>query len=282
MSVKKSVFHLSLVGLTAISLQACSHPNAMPTGYTYHDDVYKSAVPPLPMDINDEQRTYMTATQARQFRDATYELLERLTMRAGISPKPMYVLAPVPMNNFYANIDNDLRESMRYVGYALSDTSDEAYAMTYNASAIDDSSKNENVRLTLRVFNKVGQDARLLTEETGEYYIEGADTLVIRPVLYASQPTPDAIRNQIKGYQRLNTSDAVRTAPYVETAPLIDYVPMADQAPLRPVPPMQAQPQPAFTQPMMVDPSVSVAVPTAPLQTNMPRAKRSNYISSDY
>lgn len=187
---------LSLVlvaGASVLSISACTHPNAMPTGYTYHHDTYKSAPPPLPKEITVEQRNHMDAVQAEQFRDGTYDLLEKLTARAGMPPKPVYVLAPKPMSTFYANIDNDLRENMRHIGYALSDTPVEAYVFTYNAEYIEPaedmtSSDAANVLLTLRVYDGMGEAANLLSTETGSFYIKGAEALDIQPTSYDMMP----------------------------------------------------------------------------------------------
>ena len=177
---------IALAGASAVSITACtSHPNAMPTGYTYHHNTYKSAAPPLPKEITVEQRIHMDAAQAEQFRDGTYALLESLTTRAGMPPKPIYVLAPKPMTNFYANIDNDLRENMRHIGYALSDSPMDAYVFTYDASYLEPTEGREmvagdaNVQLTLRVYDSVGETAQLLSTETGQFYIKGAETLIM-------------------------------------------------------------------------------------------------------
>jgi len=188
-----------LMGASALGLVACGgHPNSMPTGYTYHHDTYKSPAPGLPKTISVEQRTYMDATQATQFRDGTYALLEKLTTRAGMPPKPVYVLAPKPMTNFYANIDNDLRENMRHIGYALSDSPMEAYIFAYDAQYLPPAEGQEiaagvpNVSLTLRVYSELGENARLLSTETGQFYIQGAETLNIKSANYADLPALDA------------------------------------------------------------------------------------------
>ncbi|MEM8833396.1 MAG: hypothetical protein AAGB32_02530 [Pseudomonadota bacterium] len=195
---KQTILSLSSLGLLSVSLGACmmAHPNPIPTGYTYHHDTYKSAAPPLSNTITTQQRRYMDEEQATQFRDGTYALLEGLTMRAGMPPKPIYVLAPNPMTNFYANIDNDLRDNMRHIGYALSDTPDDAYIFTYDASYIapTDGTYVEgqpNVELTLRVFNEISETGRMLSEETGRFYIKGAETLKIQPTRYGMLPTPE-------------------------------------------------------------------------------------------
>ena len=183
---------VTLTGASLLTLAACTHPNSMPTGYTYHNGMYKSAAPPLPKSITVAQRNYMDENQAEQFRDGTYVLLEKLTTRAGMPPKPVYVMAPMPLTNFYANIDNDLRENMRHIGYALSDTPVEAYIFTYDAlyiePVVDAAPGTPNVQLTLRVYNMEGENAQLLSTETGTFYIQGAETLKIQPTAYKTMP----------------------------------------------------------------------------------------------
>ena len=206
MTVRKIYVGLLAAGVSAVALTGCEHPNAMPTGYTYHGETYKSPAPPPSKRITAEQRKYMDSAQAEQFRDAVYELLQRLSIRAGMPPKPVYILAPDPMTPFYANIDNDLREAMRHVGYAISDMPTGAYVFAYDAKLLDVprdqiSRGYANVELTLKVFDKVGVDARLLTAESGNYYIQGAEVLHIRPSEYETLlPTRETLMYQEDGF----------------------------------------------------------------------------------
>jgi hypothetical protein len=215
--MKKSL----LLSLSALSVSACGAigPHSMPTGYTYHHDTYKSSTPPDSPRITTEQRHYMDATQAAQFRDGVYELVSRLTSRAGMPPKPVYVLSPDPMTTFYANIDNDLREAMRSLGYAISDMPQDAYVFVYDAALINQerseiSSGANNVELTLKVFNKIGRDARLLSTETGRYFIQGAELLHITPSSYDVMPSYYTIKKQAEGYDLMQ--DEPRTANAID------------------------------------------------------------------
>lgn len=178
--------------ILATCVAACA-PNAMPTGYVYHAQEYKSPNPPESSKFTDEQRATMSPEQADQFRMSVYQLVENLTRRAGMPPKEIFIVKPQPMTPFYANMDNDLRESMRHMGYRLADTPDNAYAFAYSAYVLKegdivkggDAGQKPNIRLTLHVFDKAGKGARLLTEETGDFYIQGADKL---DVPFASFP----------------------------------------------------------------------------------------------
>lgn len=172
---------------TCAMLAACSMPNSLPRGYVYHQDEYKSPNPPPSSKFTMDQRATMGPEQADQFRMAVYSLVESLTNRAGMPPKPIYVMKPEPMTPFYANMDNDLRESLRHLGYRLSDSPEGAYAFAYNATvikkpkvegaeppAIDTS---PNVHLVIHVLDGVGEEAKLLTKEEGDFYIRGAEEL---------------------------------------------------------------------------------------------------------
>ncbi len=143
------------------------------------------------------QRKTMGPQQSEQFRMAVYSLVDNLTNRAGMPPKPIHILKPEPMTPFYANLDNDLRESMRHVGYRLSDTPNGAYAMTYNVEMLKKEPKpgdtSPNVRITLYVHDKVGEDGKVLTKESGDFYIQGAEELNVRfasfPGTFIPEPT---------------------------------------------------------------------------------------------
>lgn len=172
----------------ALAVSACS-PNAMPTGYTYHQQQpFKSPDPSKSPLFTKEQRATMGPQQADQFRLAVYELVENLTRRAGMPPKPVYVVRPEKMTAFYALMDNDVRESLRHLGYTLSDTPENSYPISYDAQPILDADgkvpvrasgdTSPNVAITLYVYDGLGETARLLTQETGSYYIQGAETLI--------------------------------------------------------------------------------------------------------
>ncbi len=205
-----------ILGTSAISLAACSigHPNSMPTGYTYHHEEYKSPTPTPSSKVTNKQRASMDMVQAEQFRNAVYDLLNKMTMRAGLPPKPVYVLAPDPLTTFYANIDNDLRESMRTLGYAISDVPVGSYVFAYSARELEQSDgidieEQPNVELIIRVFDAANPNARQLTEEKGRYFIKGVRSLYIKPTNYSSLPTFKRIRHQVEGFDAM---DAPRTS----------------------------------------------------------------------
>ena len=293
MTFQKNKLSLFALTLSVLSLNACgfTHPNAMPTGYNYHHENYKSPITETSSKVTVEQRQYMDAAQAEQFRNAVYDLLERLTMRAGMPPKPVFVVAPEPMTTFYANIDNDLRESMRHIGYAISDTPNASYVFTYEATPLEQTNTNSNnVHLTLRIFDSFSATARQLTEESGAYFIQGADKLNIEASRYRGLPSPAQIQKlQIESasapIQEIVREPIIQApvAPIIETPAATTSLPIVPQAPHTPVSTTRST-SPAFvSQPIpqteddirsiIRKPSVQmpkISEPTMPLKTKKP------------
>lgn len=206
MSSKKAQWAIVLTSASLLSLAGCAslQPVSMPAGYTYHHQEYQAPPAASSARITTQQRYYMTERQATQFRDAVYNILVRVTQRAGIPPKPVYVLQPQNFTTFYGNIDNDLRESMRHLGYAVSDMPLGAYVFTYDAMLLENTDANypENVEITLSVYDSLGSTARLLTRERGRYYIDGAEHLNIRPTKFKQNQLPPrgTVAKQAEGY----------------------------------------------------------------------------------
>lgn len=182
MFTKPSTFFL-ISTAAVLALSACSMPNSIPRGYGYHDEVYKSPNPPASTKFTAAQRATMGPEQAEQFRQSIYSLVENLTSRAGQAPKPMFILKPQPMTSFYANLDNDLRESLRHLNYTLADYPEGSYIMTYEASLLAKDAAQPatpgtpNVHIALRIFDGIGETSKMLTIEEGDFYIQGAEKL---------------------------------------------------------------------------------------------------------
>lgn len=182
---------LAITGFAALLLGGCAQPNMFPAGYTHHTQEFKSATPPASDKFSDEQRKTMTAEQAEQFRQAVYSLTERLTLRAGMPPKPVYILRPEKMSPFYSNIDNNLNESLRHLGYNLASSPAGAYVFTYSVDTLANAGAGENVRIALQIHDKIGRDSRMLTEEAGTFFIGGADVMAIPYVNYTGVTMPN-------------------------------------------------------------------------------------------
>lgn len=184
-------------GASALILSACGHPNAMPSGYTHHHDNYKSINEPF-TDVIPTISNEDTVLSFSDIDRAVDDMLRKITARAGVSPKPVYVLKPSQSSPFYSAVDSALRTSMRDLGYAISDIETGAYGFSYSARKLrkprgTENDGHPNVELLLQVFSKVGSDAKLLTEQSGNYFIEGASSYKIKPLASANNFVPEKV-----------------------------------------------------------------------------------------
>lgn len=181
---------VSLIGVGLLS--ACGHPNAMPSGYTHHHeakgsvDVSADSVTPVVAPIYKSTSDDMVLSLVDIDR-AMDDMLRKITARAGVPPKPVFILRPAMPSPFYNAVDSALRTSMRDLGYAISDIETGAYGFAYNARNLSKPRGSENdghpnVELMLQAYNKVGAGARLLSEQSGNYFIQGAQKQNIKPV----------------------------------------------------------------------------------------------------
>lgn len=206
---KLSYPSFSVLGATCLMVLAvCASPNSIPTGYVYHDKEFKSPNPPASPKFTTLQRSAMGPKQAEQFRLAMYSLVDNLTNRAGMPPKPVYVMTPETMTPFYANMDNDLRESLRHIGYRLADSPDGAYVITYNAVILKpvsekkdgnkpmsvvpvaDDNTTPNVKMAIHVHDSVGKDGKMLTQEEGSFFVQGAQNMSVPTASFYGVPVP--------------------------------------------------------------------------------------------
>lgn len=176
---------VSLAALSLGALAACSPPFQFPTGYVYHDREFKSPVPPSSSEVTRLQRRSMGPVQEAQWRDAAYDILNRLTSRAGLPPRPVHVQQADPLTPFYAAFDNNLREAMRHTGYQIAPYPKDSYVFVYSAAKLDlpqalqdrpAKDKTPNIRITLRIHDGPERGNRMLTEQIADYYIEGGET----------------------------------------------------------------------------------------------------------
>lgn len=177
-----------LFPLCALALCACEGPGPLPRGYVHHKETYKSPAPgPTPV-YSDAQREVLTPAQAKAVRRAVHDLARALTDRAGLAPRPVYVQQADPLTPFYAMIDNDLREVLVHIGYMLAPRPEGAYVFQYDAKKIDLPSPMKeaprdhnmpNVTLTLKIFDGAGRESKMLTTQSGDYFIEGAEVMDI-------------------------------------------------------------------------------------------------------
>lgn len=160
----------------------------MARGYVHHAQPYKSPAPGPTPAFTDAQRETLTPQQAKQVRRSVHDLARAITDRAGLAPRPVYVQSADPLTPFYTMIDNDLRDVLVHIGYTLADRPGAAYVFRYEARHLDqpqimkESSavhEAKNVSITLKIFDGVGRDAKMLTYETGHFHIDGVEEMPI-------------------------------------------------------------------------------------------------------
>ena len=163
-------FFALIIGLS-ISLSACT----MPTGYVYHDGLYKT---PTPRGVPGAN--LISNTQSAQISNAMQDLVGRLTARAGLAPKSVYVHTPKPATALQTLMDNDLRDALRRAGYRLASSPEEAgYVMTHDLSQIRDEIARTSAEISIHVYNGLpGKDVSKLTSENGFYRIESLEHIL--------------------------------------------------------------------------------------------------------
>lgn len=166
----KRLCTLALPVFTAVFLSACE----MPTGYVYHDRLYKKPV----AQSTASDAKLISNTQAAQLYAAMADLTARLTERAGLAPRPVYVEPHVPASQIQTMMDNDLRDALRRSGYTLSSDPSSGYVITYRIKTVTLDQDTKNAEISLDIHDGT-QDARpLLTSETGFYVIDSLEDLI--------------------------------------------------------------------------------------------------------
>jgi len=207
-----------ILSCSVLALSACGHPNAMPSGYTHHHAQYKSPDATPALSSTGALGTIETTPVRLSQMDvdiAVDDLLRKITARAGVSPKPVYIMTPSNMGGFYNVVDSALRKNMRDLGYATSDTTEGVYAFAYSAREIRKPRGSENdgypnVEMTLQVFGDASQGAKLLTEQTGNYFIAGASNQNIQPA------TKTAYQNFNVAPVEVPVASSVNAEPVIE------------------------------------------------------------------
>ncbi|MFP4312915.1 MAG: hypothetical protein ACLFR0_01200 [Alphaproteobacteria bacterium] len=126
----RSFFSAVLFLCLGLTLGACENlylnPSAMPTGYTYHTQKYKTIPSPEAEPIGYEYSEEKNAAILRSFREKIGQMLSQIEERNEIlrSLRVVYVYSPVDIDPQSAVLDHVLREELRAKNYIL--TSDPA------------------------------------------------------------------------------------------------------------------------------------------------------------
>lgn len=134
-----SVFPISLTAL--LSLSACSSPGPMPTGYTYHQEVYKSPPAEEADSIGYEFSTDKNRVVMEMMHDVALDLITKMEQRFIIPEKEVY-LKPTFLNRAQAqSFDHALRAQLKNRGYILVQTPEDGVAMTVHLEDVSPDKK---------------------------------------------------------------------------------------------------------------------------------------------
>ena len=166
----RKILRLTALFFPALFLHACD----LPTGYVYHDQLYK-----VPVESSSASGARLiTNDQAAQIYTAVSDLTTRLTDRAGMAPRPVYVETKKPSLQIQTMMDNDLRDSLRSLGYTLTNDPAQGYIIAHRIKAVNMENSPLNAELTLDIYDGTQEDKRLLTSETGFYKIDSLTKII--------------------------------------------------------------------------------------------------------
>lgn len=105
-----------------ISLNACKtimDPTFIPSGYTYHHDVYKSPPADKPWSIGYDYSREENVAILNKWRDVASDLTDKLAEDASLVGAPVFLASPDLDNAFSLSLDHALREEFRARGVML-------------------------------------------------------------------------------------------------------------------------------------------------------------------
>ncbi len=117
-----------LLAVTVFSLNACKsvmNPSFLPSGYTYHHDIYKAPPAGEPWHIGYDYSRAENAEILSEWADAASDIINRLEASNAIGGSPIFLSSPHIDNAFSLSLDHALREELRARGYYLAATPEE-------------------------------------------------------------------------------------------------------------------------------------------------------------
>ena len=133
-----------LLGLTVsvFALNGCKaimNPTFMPSGYTYHQDTYKSPPGPEASSIGYDYNQLKNDEIVQVWLATADEMVGELEKAGNVSAGPVYVTPPRKENAFTQSYDHALRNALRARGYTLLDTPDpQGLILTTGARVVQD------------------------------------------------------------------------------------------------------------------------------------------------
>lgn len=120
---------MSLVGCKSL---VSSPSHVMPSGYTYHQQDYKSPPPAKADDLGYEYSAEKNAAILEMWRPAAEDLVSRLEIEAGLSNADIYLRVPLNTDTQMATFDYVLRDVLRERGHTIISSRYAGTILTYN------------------------------------------------------------------------------------------------------------------------------------------------------
>lgn len=129
--------------LPVLLLTACGYtsPTWMPAGYSWHNDEYKAQPGPEADNLGYAYTPDSNEEMVAMWREVAVELVTDLETQTGLSPQPLHVQKLPGSNAFNLSLDNALRDELRARGYTLTDSSEGATQIKYQAFQTGDEKK---------------------------------------------------------------------------------------------------------------------------------------------
>jgi len=125
--------------LAVVGCAPLVNPGAMPSGYTYHYDEYKSPPGPDAKDIGYEYSYAKNEVVQHEWIQISRDLVEHLEEQTGLSPRAIHVSDVLRVSAFNQTFDYALRYVLREKGYTLVSGADAYPArLVYEAIPVDD------------------------------------------------------------------------------------------------------------------------------------------------
>lgn len=125
--------------LVLVGCMSVLNPSPLPTGYTYHGEVYKSPPGPEAGDIGYEYSYLQNENVQQVWLHAVRDLVVHLEERTGLAPQVIHVQDVLEQSAFNHTFDHSLRHVLRERGYILASAADKFPArLVYEAIPLDD------------------------------------------------------------------------------------------------------------------------------------------------
>ena len=132
---------LLLLALAPLALSGCElfmNPSAMPSGYTYHQDVYKAAPGPNSKELGYDYSLAKNDEILLVWRESIGDLVNQFEEEIGSTAQAIYI-EPLPSDSAFNNTYDDvLREELSARGYTLAPVAGTAPHLRYEAFLPDE------------------------------------------------------------------------------------------------------------------------------------------------